>query len=277
MKLKVTLAQIYPRLGDIEYNIEKHIEISKRVRGKTQLLVFPELSLTGFNLMDLTPEIALMKDSKVFYPLLELSKDLDILFGIVELDRNNSIYNSAFYYSNSSLKYVQHKLFLTSSWGLGGRGYFSAGSEIKVLDLDWGRLGIIISDDALNPIGILPFIQKKIDMLIIISNSLSSGYSPGSGIPKSALMWRNLVSLYAQLCHSYVIYVNRVGFEDGINFFGGSCVLNPYGDVVISCPYFEETLVDVELDLCYFKDRPSFLSYSLDRLELIARELRDEN
>lgn len=277
MRVKVTLAQVYPRLGDIEYNVKRHIEISEEVRGKTQLLVFPELSLTGFNLMDLTSEVALRRDSDILSPLLKRSEDLDILFGLVELDEDNSIYNSAFYYSDSSLRHVHRKLFLSSSLELGMGNYFSMGKEIRILDVEWGKIGIIISGDALNPIGLLPFIQRKIDVLIIVCSNLSFGYSPGSGIPKSALTWRDLISLYAQLCHSYVVYVNRVGFEDGVNFFGGSCIVDPYGETVVSCPYFEETLVDGELDLSLLKMRPYNFSNDIDRLRSVVRKLTDES
>lgn len=275
MKLRITLAQIYPKLGNVECNIEKHIQISEKIKDKTQLLIFPELSLTGFNLMDLVPDVALEKSSESLNRLAEITKDLDIILGLVESDKG-CFYNSAFYYSNSSLKYIQRKLFLSYPRGLSQSNYFFKGNAIKILDTDWGKVGILISDDALNPIGLFPFIKERIDILIIISNSLSCGFSPNKGLPKSALMWKNLVSLYAQMLSCYVIYVNRVGFEDGLNFFGGSCIVDPYGELLLSCPYYEESLADIELELCPFRFKPFNLSFDLDRLELIAKGLRYE-
>ncbi|HPO82916.1 MAG TPA: nitrilase-related carbon-nitrogen hydrolase [bacterium] len=276
MKLRVHLAQFYPKLGNIEYNMEKHIEISGRAKDKADLLIFPELSLTGSNLMDLVSEVALEKNSKILNPLLEFSSNLDIIFGLVELGENNLFYDSAFYCSKSSLKYVHRKSFLSSPRRSGGKDYFSSGNNTGVLNADWGKLGFIISDDALNPVSVLPFIQKNPDIIIIIDNGLSFGFSSDTGIPKSALMWKNLISLYAQIFCSYVIYVNRVGFEDGLNFFGGSSVIDPYGETIISCPYFEESLLDVELDLQTFKSRHFNLSFDRERLESIVGNLKDE-
>jgi predicted amidohydrolase len=58
-----------------------------------------------------------------------------------------------------------------------------------------------------------------------------------------------LTSLYSQLYSCYVVYVNRVGFEDGLNFWGGSHIVNPRGEITAQCPYFEEAILDAELDL----------------------------
>jgi predicted amidohydrolase len=247
MKLTVSLAQIYPRLGDIEYNIKRHIEISREVKGRSQLLVFPELSLTGSNLMDLTFDIAQKKNSILLNPLLEVSKDVDIILGLVELGEDRDLYDSAFYYSDSSLRHIHRKLFLTANRR--EMRYFTGGDRVEVIDTRFGKLGIVIGEDLLNPISIIPLLKKGADILVVMSNSVSTGYSSTKvGIPESALKWRNLLSIYAQLYSIYVVYVNRVGFEDGLNFFGGSCVIDPYGEVVVDCPYFEESIIHIELD-----------------------------
>ncbi len=252
MKIKISLAQIYPRLGDIEYNIRRHIEISKEVRNRAQLLIFPELSLTGFNLMDLTQDIAQERDSRLLKPILEASKDIDIILGLVELGLDKSLYNSAFYYSNLSLKSIQRKLFLSTH--IGRPKYFESGEKIEVINTNWGNLGIIIGEDILNPLVMIPFIRNRVKVLIVMSNSISTGYSDSNlGIPKSSIVLKDLLSNYAQLYSMYILYVNRVGFEDGLNFFGGSCVIDPYGEVIVSSPYFEESIVDVELDLEAYK------------------------
>lgn len=247
MKIKISLAQIYPRLGDIEYNIRRHIEISREVRDRAQLLIFPELSLTGSNLMDLAQDLAQEKDSILLKPILEASKDLDIIIGLVELGLNKNLYDSAFYYSNSSLKSIQRKLFLTTH--IGKPRYFTSGNKIEVINTNWGNLGIVIGEDILNPLVIVPFIRNRVNVLVVISNSISTGYSTNNlGVPKSYIAIKNLLSTYARLYSMHVIYVNRVGFEDGLNFFGGSFVIDPYGEVIASSPYFEESIIDLELD-----------------------------
>jgi len=274
MKIKISLAQIYPRLGDIEYNIRRHIEICREVRNRTQLLIFPELSLTGFNLMDLALEVAQGKDSILLKPILEASKDLDIILGLVELGLDENLYDSAFYYSNSSLKAVQRKLFLTKH--IGRPEYFRSGNKIEIISTNWGNLGIIIGEDILNPLVMVPFIRNKVKVLTVIDNSISTGYSTSNlGIPKSYVAIKDLLSAYAQLYSMHIIYVNRVGFEDGLNFFGGSCVIDPCGEVIASSPYFEESIVDVELDPELYK--ASFRLFDFDKAYEFIRGITHEN
>ncbi|MCX7795634.1 MAG: hypothetical protein N2380_03830 [bacterium] len=260
MKLGVSLAQIYPKLGDLEYNIEKHLEIVKEVKQRSQLLIFPELSLTGSNLMDLVIDIAQTKDSNLLRPILEASTYIDMILGLVELGEDKGLYDSAFYYSNSSLKSIQRKLFLTSH--VGSLKYFTSGDRIDVIDARWGKLGVVVGEDILNPLIISPFVKAGIKILIIVSNNISVGYSSNkAGIPKCSVDLMNLLITYARLYSFYIVYVNRVGFEDGINFFGGSCAISPSGEILASCPYFEESVISLELDLETFRNDNIFIDF----------------
>lgn len=273
MKLGVALAQIYPKLGDLEYNIKRHIEIIKEVKEKSQILIFPELSITGSNLMDLTVDTAQTKDSSLLSPILEASKCIDIVIGLVELGEDGNLYDSAFYYSDSSLKFIQRRLFLTSY--VGRPNYFTGGSRIDVISSRWGKLGIVIGEDILNPLVILPFIRARIKVLIVMSNNASVGYSSsGTGISKSSVDLMSLLTAYAKIYSFYVVYVNRVGFEDGSNFFGGSCVISPSGEVLSSCPYFEESVITLELDLETFRGGSAFLNF--DKAFRLVRDITYE-
>lgn len=260
MKLKISLAQIYPRLGDLDYNIAKHIEIIQEVKKKSQLLIFPELSLTGSNLMDLTIDVAQTKDSNLLRPILEACRDIDIIIGLVELGEDGNLYDSAFYCSNSSIRYIQRKLL--SNLYIGRPKYLVGGSRIDIINTDWGNLGIIIGEDIINPTVIFPFVRAGIKILAVISNDISVGYSSsGTGISKNSVDLINLLTTYARIYSFYIVYVNRVGFEDGVNFFGGSCVISPSGDVLASCPYFEESVISLELDLEPFRSNSILVDF----------------
>ncbi len=273
MKLGVSLAQIYPKLGDLKCNIERHIEIIEEVKEKSQILIFPELSLTGSNLMDLTVDIAQTSDSSLLRPILEASKYIDIVIGLVELGEDGNLYDSAFYYSDSSLKSIQRKLFLTSY--IGRPKYFASGNRIDFISSRWGKLGIVIGQDILNPLVILPFIRSGIKVLIVMDNNVSVGYSSsGTGISKSYVDLMSLLTAYARFYSFYVVYMNRVGFEDGINFFGGSCVISPSGEVLASCPYFEESVITLELDLETFRGNSTFLNF--DKAFKLVRDISYE-
>ncbi|MBC7321147.1 hypothetical protein H5T89_10955 [bacterium] len=273
MKLGISLAQIYPRLGDLEYNIKKHIEIIKEVKGKSQFLVFPELSLTGSNLMDLAIDIAQTKESSLLKPILEASKDIDIIIGLVELGEDGNLYDSAFYYSDFSLKSIQHRLFLASY--VGKARYFTDGNKIEIVDTRWGKLGVVLGEDIINPAIILPFIKAGIKVLVVMANNVSIGYSSSKiGIPKSSLDLKDLLSTYARLYSIYIVYVNRVGFEDGINFFGGSCIISPSGEVLASCPYFEESIISLELDLEPLRSNNTSMNF--DKAFRLVRDITHE-
>ena len=82
MRITVGLAQIYPKLGDLEHNLTLHLDYLRQARDQNvDLLVFPELSMTGYQVQDLVPEVALRADAddQIFAELLEASRDIDIV------------------------------------------------------------------------------------------------------------------------------------------------------------------------------------------------------
>ena len=93
MKLKLALAQINTKLGNIQANLEKHLALAKQAHLEgTDLLIFPELSLTGYVLQDLVSTVSCRPDSTdpVFQPLLEASRDIDLMVGRNDLEKSGS-------------------------------------------------------------------------------------------------------------------------------------------------------------------------------------------
>src|SRR5512143_687763 len=100
MKLTAALAQINTALGNVQVNLDKHIAlIDEASANGADLLIFPELSLTGYVLQDLVPTVAHHPhpDDSVFKPLLEASQKLDLMVGFVEEDQRNRFFISAAY------------------------------------------------------------------------------------------------------------------------------------------------------------------------------------
>jgi predicted amidohydrolase len=112
-KFKIALAQINPTLGDVEKNIKKHIDyINKALKKKADLVVFPELSLTGYSLKDLNAEVAINPlTSEILRPLCEKSKKIDIICGGVEEDDNYGLFNSAFFISGGKVQFTHRKVY----------------------------------------------------------------------------------------------------------------------------------------------------------------------
>jgi NAD+ synthase (glutamine-hydrolysing) len=113
MKLTLALAQINTRLGDVEANLEKHLRLADEARRSgADLLVFPELSLTGYGLQDLVSTVALRPgpDDPVFRRLLDASQEIDLVVGFVDEDLRSRFYIAAAYLSR-----VKWFTFITNS------------------------------------------------------------------------------------------------------------------------------------------------------------------
>src|SRR5262245_27452285 len=109
----VALAQIAPKLGHVRANLTRHLEIIDRARAAgADLVVFPELSLTGYDLQDLVPEVAVSRDAEVLTRLAQASRDIDLVVGFVEEDPQHRFYNAAAYLSAGAVVHVHRKLHL---------------------------------------------------------------------------------------------------------------------------------------------------------------------
>src|SRR5690606_31170911 len=113
------------------------------------LLIFPELSLTGYVLQDLVPMVALkpVKTDPIFSHLFKASQKLDLVVGFVEEDRRNRFFISAAYLSKGELIHTHHKVYLPT-YGLFDEGrFFAWGDSIKAFDTRFGRMGMLICED----------------------------------------------------------------------------------------------------------------------------------
>ena len=148
--IKLAVAQIDTVLGDLDANLEKHLaQIDDAVQAKADLVVFPELSLTGYALQDLTSAVARPASSEdpIFKPLLEASRNVDVLVGFVELDSRNRFYNSAAYLSQGEILHVHQKVYLPTYGLFDESRFFAWGDSIRAFDTPLGRLGVLICED----------------------------------------------------------------------------------------------------------------------------------
>ncbi len=277
MNLNIVLAQINTHLGDIEANLEKHMEIIQQATAAgADLLIFPELSLTGYVLQDLTPMVALKPtpEDPVFKILLDTSRYLDMVVGFVDEDNRHRFYIAAAYLSQGEVLHVHHKAYLPT-YGLFDEGrFFAWGDEVRAFDTRFGRVGILICED---------FWHASPPYLLWLDGAdimLFSSASPGRGLsaePKleSARWVEHINRAYASLFTTFVAHSNRVGYEDGLNFWGGSTVFDPYGELLVQGPYHQEALVQVEIDLRQLHRSRARLPLLRDeRTALVMREMR---
>src|SRR6185503_20863567 len=110
---RVALAQIAPRLGELDANLALHLEAIQRARRQgAGLVVFPELSLTGYLLRDDVPEVALRIEDPRLARLLRASRDIDVVLGLVEESPGHRFYNAAAYLSGGRVLHVHRKVYL---------------------------------------------------------------------------------------------------------------------------------------------------------------------
>jgi len=276
MKLSLALAQINTKLGDVPANLEKHLACIKDAKASgADLVLFPELSLTGYVLQDLVPAVATLTeaDHPVFQPLLEASRTVDLVVGFVDEDPRHRFYIASAYLSQGKFVHIHHKVYLPT-YGLFDEGrFFAPGDSVRAFDTRFGRVGMLICEDFWHASPPYLLWQDGADLLLL------SSASPGRGLTaepqlESARWVEHINQAYASLFTAFVAHANRTGFEDGLNFWGGSTVFDPNGELLAQAPYFEESLTLTEIDLNQLHRTRARLPLLRDeRPELVEREL----
>jgi len=276
MKLKLGLAQINTRLGDVQANLEKHFDFIQQAREQdVDLLIFPELSLTGYVLQDLATTVAHRPepDDPVFAQLLTASQGIDLIVGFVEEDRRHRFYIAAAYLSGGEVKHVHHKVYLPT-YGLFDEGrFFAWGDSVQAFDTRFGRLGMLICEDFWHASPPYLLWLDGAEMLLFTSASPGRGVNESPQL-ESARWVEHINRAYASLFTTFVVHANRVGYEDGLNFWGGSTVFDPNGELLAKGPYQQEALTLCEIDLNQLHRTRARLPLLRDeRTTLVLREL----
>ncbi len=276
MKLPIALAQINTVLGNVQRNLDKHMEyIHEAQSNGAELILFPELSLTGYVLQDLVPSVAAhpRSDDPVFRPLIEASRDIDIMVGFVEEDVRSRFYISAAYLSRGEVVHVHHKVYLPTYGLFDESRFFAWGDSVEAFDTRFGRAGMLICED---------FWHASPPYLLWLDGAdlfLFASASPGRGISDAPILesarWVNhILRAYSSVYTSFVAHTNRVGYEDGLNFWGGAEVYDPNGDLIVQGPYHDEALTMAELDLNQLHRTRAKLPVLRDeRTALVQREM----
>lgn len=276
MNLNLGLAQINTKLGNITANLEKHLILAKQAcQDGMDLLIFPELSLTGYVLQDLVPSVSCRPkpDDPIFQQLLFASRDIDLTVGFVDEDTRHRFYIASAYLSQGEVVHVHHKVYLPT-YGLFDEGrFFAAGDSVRAFDTRFGRFGMLICEDFWHASPPYILWQDGADVMLFSSASPGRGLNNEPKLESSA--WVEQINrAYASLFTTYVVHTNRAGFEDGLNFWGGSTVYNPNGNLVVQAPYFEEALTKIEIDLNQLHRTRARLPLLRDeRPELVQHEL----
>jgi predicted amidohydrolase len=263
--MRIGIAQTNPIFGDVKSNVRNTLNLMQQKKDEADLIVFPELSLTGYLLKDKLFDVALSLDSPEIKEICEASKELQmsVMFGMVEEGKGDIIYNSAVFVKNGQVSTVQRKVY-PPTYGIFDEGkYFAKGKEVNVDQIGPFDVSMLICADLWHPSLVHIAAHKHISLLVGLVNSpeggLGSSYS-------SSIGWERLGQFYSGIYGCYVVLVNRVGKEENISFYGNSMIIDPYGNIMESCPYVQEDFRVCEINISEVK-----------KIKRILPTMRDED
>ena len=238
--MRITLAQTSPKLN--RSNLGEIVDIIKAHKDESDLIVFPELSLNGYLLQDKLYEDAW--ELLELQELQELSQDIDIVVGAALRDKDG-FRNAGLYYSGGKLLNQHNKVHLPNYGMFEEARYFSAGDVFESFRVRDTKVSMLVCEDLWHTSVHHDIINENPDVVIALVASPARGFSDdGLEIQKQ---WYKIIRTVAKEANTKVIFVNRVGFEDGLGFWGGSCILNKNAKILHQLPNYETLIKTFEI------------------------------
>jgi predicted amidohydrolase len=272
--MKVRAIQFSPALGNVEENLEFHADKAARAaRDGCDLVVFPELSVSGYHLKDIAVDAALRPDGREWRVLEKLSRKIDLIAGAPVEETPGIVVNAALFFSKGGLRHMHRKAQLPN-YGMFEEGMiFQPGDSFHAFKLGAFSAGILICREILFPMLAYLYFLQKTDLLIGISNS------PQRGIGKDGMasyrLWETMGYVFSQFYQQNYLFVNRVGFEDGIGFGGGSFFARAGQGIVQKAAYIDPDVLDAEVRAADVRRARSAANYLRDdQPALVLKEMR---
>ena len=240
--LRIALAQINPTVGDFEGNVSKILDYLEDA-GKygAQIVVFPELAITGYPPEDLLLKPNFIEDNlKALEKVQKKVKDIIAIIGFV--DRTDDIYNAAAIIYNKKLIDTYHKMYLPNYGVFDEVRYFQAGRRCSIYRSGDTCFGINICEDIWYSEG--PMRMQTLSGAEVIININASPYRIGKGKSRE-----NMLSTRSSDSIAIVVYLNTVGGQDELVFDGDSLILDQNGNVIARGKQFREDLIVADLNL----------------------------
>ncbi|MEO9275488.1 nitrilase-related carbon-nitrogen hydrolase [Marinomonas sp. 5E14-1] len=245
--LYVSVAQINSDLENIEKNIDKHLTYIKQAEANnSDLILFPELSLTGYQLSSSVPDVALKRCDPIFEKLSNEAPNITIIVGFVEEEHPGEYYNSVGFLKNGKLQACYRKINLPSYGKLEEGKIFHKGSDLTSFPVEenWNASSLICAD-LWNPALVHCAMLRRPELLLAPINSASNVVSDSFSNEEN---WLKNIDFYAMTYATPILMANRFGQEKDIHFWGGSRIVSPTGKILAKADDKEE-LISAELSL----------------------------
>jgi predicted amidohydrolase len=271
--MRIALAQVDCVLGDIGANVERAAKAISAARAeRADLIVFPELSLCGYSVGQVEEDLAMHPDDERIIRLSKEAENMAVLVGFSEGGPGLHTYNSAGYLENGELVHVHRKLYLPTYGVFEERKHFSPGQQMRAFATPQARTAILTCNDAWQPQLAFVAVQDGARLLLMPTSSAQSLFPERYD---SSTYWQDITRFYARMFQVFVVFVNRVGAEGMLQFWGGSHVVDPWGNLVAEAPVGQESLVCVDVDLDDVRRRRREVPLVKEaRLGLVLREMQ---
>ncbi|CAN2042036.1 Carbon-nitrogen hydrolase family protein [Candidatus Magnetomoraceae bacterium gMMP-15] len=286
--MRIAIHQTNPVLLDLETNLDEIIsKIRKGQEKGVDLNIFPEMALTGYFVNQSYHNAALRLDSQEIKSLVAATKGTAAIVGFVEESLSMNFYNSALIALNGEILFCYRKVNLPNYGVFEERKYFASGKHVRVFKLNNLNVAVLICNDLWHPS--LPYLAvcQKADVFVSIVNSSKNSMGNEFDNIKS---WEIINKFYSRIFGIYNIFVNRVGEETledrrkscadkkdktlssseyfyNLNpykrykFWGGSEIINPFGQQIYKAAYYETDEIIAEIDKNLLRTKKIMLPY----------------
>lgn len=237
--MKVTLAQKKHEIGEKEKNLKV---IEKTAKEETDLLIFPEMFLTGYCLRDRLwyESEKIPGSSSREISRMAVENDMNIICGMPEKVKNDGrLRNTALLATSEGELHRYRKTYLPNFGPFQDKRYFHGDDEVPVFETPVGKIGMLICYDIFFPELTKTMARKGVDIIAVISASPST----------TRKYFEKVIPTRAIETTSYLFYSNLVAREENMYFWGGATAISPKGQIIGKGSYFEEDLVESEIEL----------------------------
>lgn len=271
--MRVSLAQVDMEPGDYDTNLPKIKRIIDEQRGQTDLLVFPEYTFSGYQTGQAVYDSALRVDHDIFQELVSYTKGITVAMGFIEETGAFNFYDSLAFLSDGKIQSIHRKIYLVNYGAFEERKHFSVGPRHESLQMGTFRVTPFICADVWNPALVHLAGSDRAHIFVFSACSPTQGLGSRLSTRES---WHRMNQFYASMYGVYVLFVNRVGDDNGLEFWGGSQIVDPFGTVIAQARIGEEDLISAEIDLAEVREARTVLHTVRDEdLGFIRRRLDD--
>jgi predicted amidohydrolase len=269
--LRTAVAQLDVVAQDVQANLERHLDYIEQARAQgVRVLVFPELSLTGYRLR--SHALGMPYDSKVLSRLAEAADDMFVVVGFIEEGFAAQHFNSAAVVHNRKIVHLHRKLNLATYGDMDEGKYFATGRYLETFEVENRfNAAVLICSDMWNPGLVHLAAVHGATLLLVPTNSSLDAISGDDTKPGR---WDIFLRHYSTIYGLPIAFANRIGTEEGFTFWGGSRIFDAFGDILASAGRDEECLLVADLsyeDVC--RARFELPTVRDSNLGLIQREI----